>query len=268
MPHLTLFLTRSPRKEFVHLTGANDTNVDIDDLTDQEVIEQFHMSAAARAALRKSPTVNQQRLKGDVEKQGGRWGRLGVLFGPQIDECAFEPLRQQSSVASGSPLSVAFAGRMLYCASGKSREVLLFREYQSMERFRSNLGELDVQEIIDNKPVIKYKGFVALPSSATPYDICSNGGREGKLQKHVPPPRYLRITQPPGIAPRLTSLQRNILIHQAPHVGWLTGCISPRPIGDEAVYANDGKNKSCLAMSEILNLIHAGGNKGKLFVLP
>jgi hypothetical protein len=71
----------------------------------------------------------------------------------------------------------------------------------------------------------------------------------------------------------VTERERGILIHEAPHVGWLTGCISPRNHGNNEAELqselnprnNPVRNESHQAMLDIFALI--GGQTGNLWVL-
>ena len=64
-----------------------------------------------------------------------------------------------------------------------------------------------------------------------------------------------------------TAAQRGILIHEAPRVGWLIGCISPCPKGDRRVYPNEDDNPSQRAMQEMMGAMNRfGAGRGDLFV--
>lgn len=60
--------------------------------------------------------------------------------------------------------------------------------------------------------------------------------------------------------------EQGILIHEAPHVGWVIGCIGPRPLHD---FSTDGQNvpgnPSAKAMEELFRLV--GRERSPFFVL-
>jgi len=64
-----------------------------------------------------------------------------------------------------------------------------------------------------------------------------------------------------------TEAQRGILIHEAPHVGWVIGCIGPRPYGDRDAYPNRAGNPSDVAIREIIAEMKRRGGTGNLFVV-
>ena len=60
--------------------------------------------------------------------------------------------------------------------------------------------------------------------------------------------------------------EQGILIHEAPHVGWVTGCISPRPLNNFGVeFVNAAGNPSFLSMNELFQFV--GAARADLFVL-
>jgi hypothetical protein len=64
-----------------------------------------------------------------------------------------------------------------------------------------------------------------------------------------------------------TAQQRAILIHEAPHVGWVVGSIGPRPFGNREAYRNRPGSPSDVAVREIISEMSRRGGKGSLFVL-
>lgn len=57
-----------------------------------------------------------------------------------------------------------------------------------------------------------------------------------------------------------TKPEQGILIHEAPHVGWLIGCIGPRHLNDRATYTESSRT----AMNEMFDVV---GREADLFVL-
>ena len=64
-----------------------------------------------------------------------------------------------------------------------------------------------------------------------------------------------------------TEQQRAILIHDAPHVGFVVGCIGPRPWNDRKAYPNLANNPSDRAVQEIMTQLAKANGKGSLHVL-
>jgi hypothetical protein len=61
--------------------------------------------------------------------------------------------------------------------------------------------------------------------------------------------------------------EQGILIHEAPHIGWLTGCISPRTLNivSTELVSRPRTNESYLAMSELFRFL--GRETANFFVL-
>jgi len=60
--------------------------------------------------------------------------------------------------------------------------------------------------------------------------------------------------------------EKGILIHEAPHVGWVIGCIGPRPLKNFALeFANTTGNESYKSMDELFAFV--GYDRADLFVL-
>jgi len=53
-----------------------------------------------------------------------------------------------------------------------------------------------------------------------------------------------------------TLAEKGILIHEAPHVGWVIGCISPRPLNNyKTEFANAVGNPSYQCMNELFRFV-------------
>jgi hypothetical protein len=180
-------------------------------------------------------------------QQGGRWGQLIAVKGPKIKAV------QLSAPGAGSNSGSGFSGNgsitidtgvlNLDMQGGTITET---KKYTSMERFRTNDG----------------KGYyVQLHPKPEPYWITYEEGNPAvkELRKgHAG--RCFRVhggKQGP---------EQGILIHEAPHVGWLIGCISPRPQGNVTVeFPNDQTNPSYQSMNELFQFV--GPARADLFVL-
>jgi hypothetical protein len=98
---------------------------------------------------------------------------------------------------------------------------------------------------------------------------------DGYVQLHPQPDKAYGITFEPGnsavahlrkdgkcfrVHGGRTPQERGILIHEAPHVGWLIGCIGPRALNDRATYTESSK----YAVNEMFEVV---GARADLFVL-
>jgi hypothetical protein len=258
MSEVTLVLTRTPLQEFIFTSRGNK---ETDDLTDEARSRLYH---SKRTPLDKPP---------DVTHKSGRWGTLALVRGPKIQSVTFvEAALANVPVAGGAlgameiagriimdalttPLAqggiqaIPFAGRVLELVTD-SKPVELLKEYTSMERFRSDHGSAK-------------GGYVQLHPrpEAYPLRFESNNSVVKKMRPGHSGKCIRVLDTRPGP-------ESGILIHEAPHVGWLIGCISPRPKGNRMEFENRDGNPSFMALNEIINemLKHAGG-RGSLYVL-
>ena len=61
--------------------------------------------------------------------------------------------------------------------------------------------------------------------------------------------------------------QQAILIHDAPHLGFVIGCIGPRPWNDRRAYTDVANNPLDTAVQEIMSQLAKAHGKGALYVL-
>ncbi|HEY4252558.1 MAG TPA: hypothetical protein VGM87_15200 [Roseomonas sp.] len=229
MAAVTLILTRMPLDEFV-LVG--DQNVDVDELTEEERLRLYlprHAPVTARPS---------------VKRKSGRWGAMLMVTGPKVTAASF--------ASPGAAGSVALAGRMLSLATDGGGAVRT-REYTTLERYRGSFGSLEQSE-----------RFVMMPAREDPYPLeVERGNRVVKTLRKGHSGDCIRVRGGE------TKAQRGILIHEAPNVGWVIGCIGPRPKGNKRVFSNEDGNPSFVAMKQILDEMTAFGHgRGQLFVLP
>jgi hypothetical protein len=233
--------------------------------------------------------------------ESGRWGTLGVLQGPKVSfartvfnlpqslsrQELMKPLddvvnsvpgllyRLLGKASGGSPSApraknpsspapptvyyLRFANRILELWTDDS-PIEAFKEYTTIERYRNDRGEIRGGQ-----------GFVMLhpkPKTANekPYRIrVEYGNSVVKTLREGHNGNCIRILDTnPG-------QEEAILFHEANAVGWLIGCISPRPKDDRRedrkVYKNADGNPSYVAMNELMRQLEAHSNKGSLFVL-
>lgn len=236
MPHVTLLHTRWPKDEFI-LDDSVEGGIrdDVDDL-----------AADDRAKLYK-------RRKSAIKRTSGLWGTMMVIVGGQIRLARFDhPYGADALLAGESVDQTEINGRKIHLVVEGGRESQ--KLYTTVERYRNNDGTLHQ----------KYDyGYVRLVSRAEPYGLkTATGSKTVQTLRKDHDGAYIKIE---GTAP---GQQSNILIHEAPHVGWVVGCIGPRPFGNRGLFRNEPGNPSDLAFREIYRTLQAHGKgRGRLFVL-
>jgi hypothetical protein len=142
-----------------------------------------------------------------------------------------------------------FANRPLALLTDDN-EIEFTKEYTSMERYRTNSGGLQGRWIMLHPKDEPY-GLTFDPGNPTVAGL--RPGHNGNC---------IRIH---GGNP---GAEQGILIHEAPNVGWLTGCISPRPKDNHGVFDNADGNPSYVAMDEIMTAMNSyARGRGSLFVM-
>ena len=220
-------------------------------------------------------------------RRSGRWGRMKVVRGPVVSSARFAgaaPLKPRPGAPKLPPLAEAlqpvartrqtavrdtidvvqlrpprsrfqvlsFADRQLELET-EGGNVEEFAEFDTMERFRADPGGSDFYMQV--KP-----SRDAYPLTMTHRDavkVLNDHGQCLKVHHH-------------GYLQQGTKTEAGILIHEAPHVGYLIGCISPRLRNNRQQYEKGAKsNPSREAMNDIFDAM--GGFKrnttASLFVL-
>jgi hypothetical protein len=262
MSTVTLILTRAPVREFV---WKGDTIKEVDNLSDEER-KRLYLPRNASATDKPS-----------VSLYSGRWGTLGVVIGPRVERVAFTATTAGSSVvgravgvmgmgadvvlnlmiaskpggsaAAATTHFLPFADRTLELVT-EHGPIEAITEYTTIERYRNNLGD-------------RGHGYVMLHAKEHPYGLRVelNNSVVRTLRKNHSGNCIRVLGGDPGA-------EQGILIHEAPTVGWLIGCISPRPKNDRRVFHNIDGNPSFTAMNEILEVMKKFGHgRGALFVL-
>ena len=238
MEAVTLLLSRWPKDEFIYSTSSGENIDDVDNLTDDE---RGGLYRSDGRPLTSAP---------NVKRLSGLWGTMMMIVGPSVRAAQFDlpvmgPLlpeeRRDVVTLSHRPVHIVVKGDV------KSK-----KEFTTIERYRTNLGTVNQWDI----------GYVRLVGRDRPYGL--------RVEKNNSAVKKLRDGHD-GACIRVlggeTQAQRGILIHEAPHVGWVIGCISPRPLGDRAAYPNRSGNPSDRAVREIIAEIARRGGTGSLFVL-
>ncbi len=242
MSAVTLFLSRFPHDEFIFDNSGKDA-VNIDDVDDLTPEERGALYRTPGRSLAKPP--NRQRIS-------GLWGTMLMMVGPTIKYASFTgpspaPLQKDERAEE-----LELTGRRLFVTAAGD-DVASTKEFTTVERYRTNLGHVDKYDV----------GYVRLVRRTTPYGIrIEEGNKVVKTLRKGHDGLCLRVT---GAA---KGPQEGILIHEAPHAGWVIGCISPRPLGNRGVFDNVPKNPSQLSMLEIVAELRKTHNKGQLYVVP
>ena len=174
--------------------------------------------------------------------QSGRWGELIAIKGPKIHSVQLIAANDPSATDDVTTVPTTHGVLKLSAASDPITEV---KRFTSMERFHTNDGK---------------SYYVQLHPKPTPYWITFESGNSAV--KHLRPGHDGRCFRVHG---GKAGPEQGILIHEAPHVGWLIGCMSPRPLNNFAIeFKNAAGNPSFQSMNELFRFV---GARADLFVL-
>jgi hypothetical protein len=240
MPNVTLILTRTPLDEFILMGGQHKD--DVDELSDDERLRLY--------LPRNAPLTDQ---KPSIERPSGRWGSMLLIRGPEITAASFAV----AGTAAGGGSPVLLNGRPLALTTGGGA-ITKTVEFTTLERYRGNLGGMKTR-------------YVMMPARAEPYPLkVERGNRVVKTLIRDKDKNPVHSGDCIRVYGGETKAQRGILIHEAPNVSWVIGCIGPRTKGDRKAYQPSNRNNpSAKAMKIILEeMTIFGQGKGRLFVLP
>jgi hypothetical protein len=233
MSKVTLILSRTPLHEFIYTAKGN---IDADNMVDD-----------ARKRLYRSKSEPLDR-PANVKHYSGRWGSLLLLRGPQVFGVV-PVIGNSAAPATVGAQYVTLADRKLQLTTD-GRSFAFSKEYTSMERYRTDFGSLEGR-------------YIMLHPRPNPYDLRYEPGNS--VVKTLRPNHSGNCIRVLGGNP---GPEQAILIHEAPNVTWLIGCISPRPKDDKREFDNADGNPSFRAMNEIMGELNAqGGGRGSLFVI-
>ncbi len=175
-------------------------------------------------------------------QQSGRWGELVAIKGPKVTSVQLSPVGV-SNAGKGATIGVSYGTLQLSTTGAAISEE---KHYTSMERFKTNNGK---------------SWFVQLHPQPHPYRIT--------FEPHNSKVKELR-TGHDGNCFRVhggkSLAEQGILIHEAPHVGWVIGCISPRPLNNfSREFPNQPGNPSYNSMHDLFRFV--GKEQAELFVL-
>jgi hypothetical protein len=230
MDYVTLLHTRWPKDEFVYRPSSNEIDDDVDE-----------MSAEARK---------------EMYRKGGRlcsglWGTMMMIIGGIVRSARYDLPYSAGELCPGEESKILVL-------NNRSVHILIHGEikstklYSTIERYRTNAGTVDKWDI----------GYVRMVGRERPYGLrVERGNSAVKKLRSGHDGACIRVL---GGA---TAAQRGILIHEAPSVGWVIGCIGPRPHRDRQVYENRDGNPSDRSTREIISEMTKRGGNGQLFVL-
>jgi hypothetical protein len=176
-------------------------------------------------------------------KRSGRWGAMLVVKGAKISSVGF-------SLNGGYGSGYELGGKSLDIQTADGGGLEIVAEFDTMERFRTNSGEGYYMQVRP-RPAQAY--MLTMDRSSAVAELNSSGN-------------CLRV-HGHGYKKQGTGGTAGILVHEAPHVGWLIGCISPREKNNRV--PNHNKQPSRKAMETIFEAMggFSIGRKADLFVL-
>jgi hypothetical protein len=234
--HVTLVHTRFPLDEFIYDTATGENVDDIDNLSPEERTRLYH---PARGVFR--PRVS------------GQWGTMAMIVGPRITYAGFTPLPRVPNWRGGERTEeMDFVGRKLHLAMMGQDSIASTKLFTTVERYRTDAGALNEYGF----------GYVRMVSRPEPYGL-QNESANPVVKKYLKRGNGDCIRVLGGA----TLQQQAILIHDAPHVGFVIGCIGPRPWNDRKAYTNTANNPSDKAVQEIRATLAQAHGKGTLYVL-
>jgi hypothetical protein len=229
MPNVTLVMTRKPLHEFLWIQGQNDHYEDIDD-TDEARTARFgpldhgirsHAPAAVRGLI------------------SGQWSTMAVVEGPEVVGVSRTPAEADTLARTivamrlgidrlipfpaPTTVQIAVNGQPVYLVTDGTA-ITRTTQLDALERYRTN---------------DKSGWYVRLPSRPVqPYrlrtynaDVVADFHR--KMGIRTNDPGMCLLVEGHDVRQENGELA-GILLHEAPHPGWLTGCIGPRTPSNRA----------------------------------
>jgi hypothetical protein len=230
--HITLIHSRYPLDEFVYDRATGENNDDVD--TEEQREHLYH------------PRPGQNR-----PQISGQWGTMMMITGPKITHASFTP-RVPHWRGGEHTEELDFVGRKLQLGVMGKDVPMTTKLFTTVERFRTDAGNLNQWGF----------GYVRMKSREEPYGL-RNEPHNAVVKKYLKRGNGSCIRVLGGE----TDQQQAILIHDAPHVGFVIGCIGPRPYNDRKAYKNVANNPSDKAVQEIMGQLAKAHGKGTLFVL-
>ena len=178
-------------------------------------------------------------------RQSGRWGELVAVRGPKVISVHLLPLGGSNSEGASSGSTSIAVGNGTLDLSTTGEAISEVKRFTSMERFKTDDGS---------------SYYVQLHPKPDPYWVTFESGNSAV--KHLRKDHDGRCFRVHG---GKKGPEQGILIHEAPHVGWVIGCLSPRPLNNFSTeFHNNAHNPSYLAMDELFRFV---GHRADFFVL-
>lgn len=176
----------------------------------------------------------------EFEYQGlsGRWGNMIVVKGAKIQSVRF--CGQNDNTTESFKLN----GQSLSITKTDENSLEFIAEFDTMERFRFEGGSFYMQ--VKPRPNHSY---ILKKEIAGDIKKLNGSGQCLRVYGH-------------GYPNKATGGIAGILVHEAPHVGWLIGCISPRELNHRQDWTTDPTRS---AMNKIFQAMDS--NIAELFVL-
>jgi hypothetical protein len=176
-------------------------------------------------------------------RMSGRWGEMIAFKGPTVSAAI---VLSTPAPPPGSPgyQFIRLDNRTLHLSTNGEplKEV---KRFTTMERFRADSGD---------------GYYVQLRPKTDPYVINLEFGNT--VVRTLRPGHDGRCFRIHGAK---TIKEQAILIHEAPNVAFLIGCISPRPLHNFATeFENNHSNPASLSMNELIQFV--GREKANFFV--
>ena len=176
--------------------------------------------------------------------QSGRWGELIAVKGPKVTSVRLSS-KPDSTNKNGSKAIPIGNGTVQLSTTGEG-EFSEVKRFTSIERFKADSGA---------------GYYVQLHPKPDPYWITHEVGNSAV--KHLRPGHDGQCLRVHG---GKRGPEQGILIHEAPHVGWVIGCISPRPLNNFTIaFHNNSGNPSAQAMKELFGFV--GADRADFFVM-
>ncbi len=236
MDVVTLLHSRFPKDEFIYNASKGENIDDVDDL-----------SADERAALYRSKGRPITKAA-NVKRISGLWGTMMMIVGGPITSVNFDRPAMGPLLPGERREVVKLNNRDTHLVI--KGDIKSAKQFTTIERYRTDTGTVNQWDL----------GYVRLVGRDQPYGLrVETGNSVVKTLRTGHDGACIRVLG------GQTAQQRSILIHEAPHVGWVIGCIGPRPYRNREAYHNKPGNPSDLTIREIIAVMRRHGSSGTLF---
>ena len=179
--------------------------------------------------------------------KSGRWGRMIMVVGPKVN--AVQIGGDRGSVNQSPNSAPINFGHASYLMQTDGKPIESMTEFDTLERFRHESNGFYMQT--RPQPAQPYR--LTMFDSNTIKDFKKDHYKGANINGHC-----LKV-HGHGYVKKGTQNEAGILVHEAPHPGWLTGCIAPRLPNNRGSNALDASHA---AMDMIFRAM-GGFSKGK-----